>query len=242
MGFNEKGEIIRGKAPRPPAVYAVAGAVGMLLVIGVLQWLSSSPPVPPVNPAPVVSTPVPAPAWKAAPRRSVSERAADYSLATGSILPQHMYDLLAHMSGGDFIPVSFLYDEDNEPQEAAVRKAFSDKNGRLYNRVTREQAYEFVRQHFDLRAIRQLGGKKPSPNDDIDQFIRDNHDILRGVTKALYEGHFSVYSRGLGDPASRDFEIIFKSFGRPDLTDPLARSTITYLQKNGHFPTAKYAR
>ena len=56
MGFNEKGEIIRksgsqrqtkkDKAPRPPAVYAVAGAVGMLLVIGVLQWLSSSPPVP----------------------------------------------------------------------------------------------------------------------------------------------------------------------------------------------------
>ena len=59
MGFNEKGEIIRksgsqrqtkqNKAPRPPAVYAVAGAVGMLLVIGVLQWLSSSPAVAPVS-------------------------------------------------------------------------------------------------------------------------------------------------------------------------------------------------
>ena len=43
MAFNKKGEIIRKS--RPPAVYAAAGAVGMLLVIGVLQWLSSSPPV-----------------------------------------------------------------------------------------------------------------------------------------------------------------------------------------------------
>ena len=47
MGFNEQGEIIRRKVSRPPAVYAVAGAVGMLLVIGVLQWLSSLPVVNP---------------------------------------------------------------------------------------------------------------------------------------------------------------------------------------------------
>ena len=57
MAFNEKGEIIRKSGPqrqtkknkssRPPAVYAAAGAVGMLLVIGVLQWLSSSPAVNP---------------------------------------------------------------------------------------------------------------------------------------------------------------------------------------------------
>ena len=76
MAFNEKGEIIRksgsqrqakkNKVSRPPAVYAAAGAVGMLLVIGALQWLLPSLPVVPVNPAPVASTPVPAPS-KAAP-------------------------------------------------------------------------------------------------------------------------------------------------------------------------------
>ena len=53
MGFNEKGEIIRksgsqrqtkkDEVSRPSAVYAASGALGMLLVIGVLLWLSSSP-------------------------------------------------------------------------------------------------------------------------------------------------------------------------------------------------------
>ena len=257
MGFNEKGEIIRKSGPkrqtqtesqRPvPSPSGWAGAVLiLLLVIGVSQWLSSLPPVPPVppvKPAPVTSTPVLAPSKAAAPRRSVSERVADYSLATGSILPESTYGVLESMSGGEFIPVSYLYDGDGDPRKAAVLKAFTRANGRLYYRVTREQAYEFVRQQFDLRAIRQLGGKKPGPNDDIDQFIQDNHKILRGVTRALYEGRLSVYARvGDRDPCPRDFEIIFKSFGRPDLTNSLVRSSINHLQEiSKSFPNVEYA-
>lgn len=170
-------------------------------------------------------------------------RAVDYSSAAHSILPRHAYGVLAHMSGGDFIPVSFLYDEGNEAQKAAVEKAFTGADGRVYHRVTREQAYEFVRRQFDLRAIKELSGREPADGQKIDDFIRENKDILQEVTRALYEGRLAVYSRaGRGDPAPRDFEIIFKSFGRPDLTDPLARSTITHLQEVGKiFPTAKYA-
>ena len=170
-------------------------------------------------------------------------RAADYSSAAHSILPQHTYCVLNAMSGGEFIPVSYLYDEGNRAQKEAVRKAFTGKGGRLYDRVTREEAYTFVRQQFDLRAIRELGGKEPGPNDDTDQFIRYNRKILREVTKALYEGRLSVYGRtGERDPCPRDLEIIFKSFGRPDLTNSLVRSTITHLQEIGRtYPTAKYA-
>lgn len=169
-------------------------------------------------------------------------RAADYSPAAHSILPQRAYGLLAHMSGGDFIPVSYLYDKNNPEQKAAVRKAFTGANGRLYNRITREEAYLFVRQQFDLRAIKELGGKEPVDDQDIDEFIRNNHDTLRKVTRALYEGRLSVYAKvGDGDAYPRDFEIIFKSFGRPNLTDPLVASTISHLQRVlKKFPTAKY--
>ena len=83
MGFNEKGEIIRksgsqrqtkkNKSPRPAAVYAAAGAVGMLLVIGVLQWLLSSLPQPDED----KEAANPAPAKEATPPRSASELAVD---------------------------------------------------------------------------------------------------------------------------------------------------------------------
>ena len=169
-------------------------------------------------------------------------RAADYSPADHSILPQSIYGLLDATSGGEFIPVSYLYDGDEDPRKAAVIKAFTDDKGRLYNRITREQVYDFVRQQFDLRAIRALSGREPADGQNIDQFIRDNRDTLREVTKALYEGRLSVYSmQGDGDPCPRDFEIIFKSFGRPDLNDPLVASTISHLQRVlKKFPTAKY--
>lgn len=42
-------------------------------------------------------------------------RAADYSPAAHSILPQSTYCVLDAMSGGEFIPVSYLYDEGNAP-------------------------------------------------------------------------------------------------------------------------------
>ena len=161
----------------------------------------------------------------------------------GSILHKEAYGYIENLSGGEYIPVSYLYNKNNAAQTSAIRRAFSDENGRLYDRVTREEVYAFVRQQFDLYAIKELSGKVPGEGQDIEDFIAANRATLRGVTQALYEGRLSIYCNASEHNFyARDLGLMFKSFGRPDLTDPLIRNTLNHLQGNAKiFPTAHYA-
>ncbi len=163
----------------------------------------------------------------------------DYGYDADNILSVGAYGILEGMSGGDYIPIEMLYDSDNEEQKNAIRNHFKDEDGKVYDRVTREEVYAFVRQQFDLRAIKELGGKEPAPGQDLNEFIKQNHQTLRQVTEAMYEGKFNVFGKtGEDDPYARDYEIATtKAFARPDITDLLVLSTIRNLrQTTGTIP------
>lgn len=155
-----------------------------------------------------------------------------------NILGEKAYDKVLNMNEGEFVSVEFLKAGGINP----YFKSLIDAHFKGKNKVSKKEVYGYVKTIFDTYATSVLSGK------DFNTALRMSKSqkakVLKNVA-AAFGGDYTKpgqSSRTYFNPYQVDIEIVFMSFGRPDLNDQRALDMIKGLQSGpGYEPNGKYA-